>query len=335
MDETKIDPSWAILDSLEVARKVLEEEALALKLCAERLDFSFNQIVESIVSCSGRIVVTGIGKSGHVGRKLAATLSSTGTPSFFVHAAEAGHGDLGMIGNSDLIIAISYSGESEEVVNLVSFAHQCGLKIIGLTRCKSTTVGRITDFHISCAVDREACPLGVAPTSSTTLQLALGDAIAMASMLRRNFSLKDFARTHPFGQLGRRYFLKVRDVMQGLDQIPTASPTSRLLDILSLMAIGRTGALLVLEEGKLAGIFTDSDLRRLIAQSEGKFDTLSLQPLQNFMSKTPLSIESSQLASKALQMFEEKRISRIVCLDRGIPVGLLSLQDLLSRSFVL
>jgi len=320
---------WPLADALAVGQRVLAEEAQALQATATRLDTAFVQAVEALVNCKGRVVVSGVGKSGHVGRKMAATLASTGTPSFFVHAAEAGHGDLGMITQSDVVLVISNSGESEEVVNIASFAKRFGARIIGMTRSAESSVGRLADIHLNCAVSHEACPLGVAPTSSTTVQIALGDALAMAALAQRGFTTQDFARTHPLGQLGRHYYLRVRDVMQGVNEIPHAPPTARLMDVIPAMALGRMGAMLVLDEDALAGIFTDSDLRRLITQSAGQFDAKLLQPVGHFMTRNPLSIDAGQLASDALRIFEEKRISRLVCVDGKKAVGLLGWHDLL------
>lgn len=330
MSEAARSP-WPLADSLAVGQRVLMEEAQALQATAQRLDASFVQAVQALVECKGRVVVSGVGKSGHVGRKMAATLASTGTPSFFVHAAEAGHGDLGMITAHDVVVAISNSGESEEVVNIASFAKRFGALIIGMTRSAASSVGKLSDIHLDCTVSHEACPLGVAPTSSTTVQIALGDALAMAALARRGFTTQDFARTHPLGQLGRRYYLRVRDVMQGISEIPHAPPSARLMDVIPAMALGRMGAMLVLEGEALAGIFTDSDLRRLITQSAGQFDAKLDQPVGDFMTRNPLSIDAGQLASDALRIFEQKRISRVVCVEGTKAVGLLAWHNLLQH----
>jgi arabinose-5-phosphate isomerase len=320
---------WPLGDGLAVGRRVLREEAVALLATEQRLDETFSHAVDALLHCKGRVVVSGVGKSGHVGRKLAATLASTGTPSFFVHAAEAGHGDLGMITADDVLLVISNSGESEEVINIASFARRFGARIIGMTRSRSSSVGRLSDIHLDCSVSHEACPLGVAPTSSTTVQIALGDALAMATLATRGFTTEDFARTHPLGQLGRRYYLRVRDVMQGIRDIPHASPEARLMDVIPAMALGRMGAVLLLQGESLAGIFTDSDLRRLITQSAGHFDQKLTEPVGNVMTRNPLSIDSGQLASEALRVFEERRISRIVCVEGTKAVGLLAWHNLL------
>lgn len=324
-----VSEAWPLDDAVGIGRRVLVEEAAALTACAQRLDESFRQAVGLILNCVGRVVVSGVGKSGHVGRKIAATLASTGSPAFFVHAAEAGHGDLGMIAAEDVLIVLSNSGESEEVINIASFAKRFGSKIIAITSKPSSRLAQLGDIHLDIGVQREACPLGVAPTSSTTAQIAMGDALGMAALGLRGFTTQDFARTHPLGQLGRRYYLRVRDVMQGIDGIPKASPDARLMDVIPEMAIGRMGALLVLEGQALAGIFTDSDLRRLITQSAGHFDDKLLQPIGEFITRNPLTIDAGQLASEALQVFEQRRISRLVCVEEGRPVGLLAWHNLL------
>jgi arabinose-5-phosphate isomerase len=327
----KVDTPWPVDDVLAIGRRVLCEEADSLLNAANRLNFDFVHVVEAILGCIGRVVVSGVGKSGHVGRKIAATLASTGTPSFFVHAAEAGHGDLGMITSKDIVLVISNSGESEEVINIASFSKRFGAFVIGMTGRPTSSVANLCDLHLHTEVEKEACPLGVAPTTSTTLQLAIGDAIAMATLARRGFSTNDFARTHPLGQLGRRYYLRVSDVMQGIADVPSAPPNAKLKDVIPEMSIGRMGALLVLQENKLVGIFTDSDLRRLITKSNGYFDYKLELPIEQFVTRSPMTIEIGQLASEALRIFESKRVSRLVCTEGLKVVGLLAWQDILKH----
>ena len=317
-------------DLLKLGRDVLTEESQALLASAQKLDDQFLQAVDAMLKCEGRIVVSGVGKSGHVGRKIAATLASTGSPAFFVHAGEAGHGDLGMITEGDILLALSNSGETDELVNFVSFAKRFHVKVIGMTGKPNSAIAKLSDWHIDSGVKEEACPLGVAPTSSTTVQLALGDALAMAVLAARGFTTEDFARTHPMGALGRKYYLRVRDVMQPISEISHRQATALLSEVIPEMAIGRTGAILLLMGGdKLSGIFTDSDLRRLIVQSKGHFDEKLGQPVANFMTSRPLTIDTQTLASDALRVFEEKRISRIVCLENQRVVGLLGWHNLL------
>ncbi len=319
-------------DLLKLGRDVLAEESQAILDSADKLDQDFLRAVDLMLKCKGRIVVSGVGKSGHVGRKIAATLASTGSPAFFVHAGEAGHGDLGMITEGDVLVALSNSGETDELVNFVSFAKRFQVRVIGMTGKPTSAIAKLSDFHIDTGVKAEACPLGVAPTSSTTVQLALGDALAMAVVAARGFTTEDFARTHPMGALGRKYYLRVRDVMQPISEIPHRQANSLLKEVIPEMAIGRMGAILLLSgEDKLSGIFTDSDLRRLIVQSEGHFDEKLSLPVSNFMTSKPLTIDAQTLASDALRIFEEKRISRIVCLDNQRVVGLLGWHNLLQH----
>lgn len=322
---------WPISDTLAVGRRVLVEEANCLVSAADLLNGSFVDAVETILLCKGRVVVSGVGKSGHVGRKIAATFASTGTPAFFVHAAEAGHGDLGMITSKDIVIVISNSGESDEVINIASFSKRFGAFILGMTGRHDSRVAKLCNLHIHTKIDSEACPLGVAPTTSTTLQLAMGDALAMATLARRGFSTEDFARTHPLGQLGRRHYLRVKDVMQGIADVPYALPEARLKDVIPAMAIGRMGALLVLKDQALIGIFTDSDLRRLISQPDGNFHSRLEEPIERFVTRSPMTIETGQLASEALQLFEAKRISRLVCVESEKVLGLLAWHNLLEH----
>jgi arabinose-5-phosphate isomerase len=323
--------AWPQSDVLAIGRRVLNAEADCLASAANSLNNTFVDAVEAILLCKGRLVVSGVGKSGHIGRKIAATFASTGTPAFFVHAAEAGHGDLGMITSKDIVIAISNSGESEEVINITSFSKRFGAFVIGMTGRPESHIARLCDLHLHTEIESEACPLGVAPTSSTTLQLAMGDALAMATLARRGFGTEDFARTHPLGQLGRRYYLRVKDVMQGIANVPSSSPETRLKDAIPTMAIGRMGALLVLKDQSLVGIFTDSDLRRLIAQSESSFDSKLESPIDNFVTRSPMTIETEQLASEALLVFESKRVSRLVCVEGDKVLGLLAWHNLLEH----
>jgi len=322
---------WACDDPLAIGRRVLAEEAAALQRTAGVLGADFVAAVRAILGCRGRVVVSGVGKSGHVGRKVAATLASTGTPAFFVHAAEAGHGDLGMITADDIVLVISNSGESDEVVNIAAFARRFGARIVAMTGKPGSRVAQLADIHLDSSVTHEACPLGVAPTSSTTVQLALGDALAMAALAGRGFTTEDFARTHPLGQLGRQYYLRVRDVMQGMDEVPNCAPDTRLLDAIPEMATGRMGALLVLRGGVLEGLFTESDLRRLITGSGGQFDALLQRPVGDFVTRHPMTIGADRLASEALAVLEEKRVGRLVCVDGDKPVGLLAWHNLLQH----
>jgi arabinose-5-phosphate isomerase len=318
-------------DVLKLGRDVLIAEAQALLHCSSLLDHQFEACVRALVECEGKLVVTGVGKSGHVARKIAATFASTGTPAFFVHAGEAGHGDLGMITAKDILLAISNSGETEEVINFVSFAKRYGVKAIGMTGNAINQVAKLSDWQLNSEVLFEACPLGVAPTSSTTVQLALGDALAMCVLALRGFSKKDFAKTHPLGSLGRKYFLKVADIMEPIARIPHCESEATLQEVLPNMAIGRMGAILVVKDETLCGIFTDSDLRRLLVQFKDQIHEQLRLPIQQFMTASPLTIETKTLASDALRIFEAHRVSRVVCLENNKPVGILSLHNLLDN----
>jgi len=236
-----------------------------------------------------------------------------------------------MLTANDVLLAVTNSGETEEVINFVTFAKRFGVKIISITGKPESKVAKQSDWHLNASVATEACPLGIAPTSSTTVQLALGDALAMAVLAKRGFSTEDFARTHPLGSLGRRYFLKVKDVMESIDNIPHKEYTETLRNVIPAMAIGRAGAVVILDRGTLKGIFTDSDLRRLVADVNSNLELKIGQPIENFMTKSPLSIDQNTLASEALTIFEEKRISRIVCTDGKQVVGLLAWHDLLEH----
>lgn len=323
-------PTAADQDPLTLGRQVMQTEAAAISRAAERLDGAFSAAVEALIACQGRVVLTGVGKSGHIAKKIAATLASTGTPSFFVHPAEAGHGDLGMIVSGDVVIGISNSGESDEVVDLLTFAKQFGAKAIGISGNPESRLARLSDIHLDSGIDREACPLGIAPTASTAVQLALGDALAMAALSARGFTTKDFAARHPLGALGRRYFMRVKDVMRPVEEVPHCGPEMPLLQAISEISKTRVGALIVTDQtNQLAGIFTDSDMRRLITQHASEFSELLHEPVGNFITKNPKTIQVEELASEALRIFDEKRISRIVCMRGNDLAGLLSWHDLL------
>jgi arabinose-5-phosphate isomerase len=319
-------------DHLAIARQVLEIEQQAIAALSDRLDDRFCKAVDSLLECQGRVVVTGIGKSGHVGRKIAATLASTGCPAFFVHSAEAGHGDLGMITGQDVVLAISNSGETEEVVNLVVFAKRFGAYAICMTGRPGSSLTQCSDLALDASVEKEACPIGVAPTSSTTVQLALGDALAMAALSARGFSHDDFARTHPHGALGRRLYMRVRDVMKEIAQVPHLSKETPLLAAISEMATSRAGTIVVTDsESHLVGIFTDSDLRRLLVKSSQNLSVLQSLCLGDVITLHPHCISADHLASEALSLIETRHISRLVCMDGDKVVGLVSIHDLIEH----
>jgi len=315
----------------EAGLRTLRIEAQAILHAADRLGTEFDKAVDLIQHCKGRLVLGGIGKSGHIARKIGATFASTGTLAFFLHAAEAGHGDLGMVAPGDLLFLLSYSGETEEVVNLAHFGRRMGAGILGMSGHAGSSLSRASDLHLDCSVSQEACPLGVAPTASTTVQLALGDALAMAVLSARGFTQEDFARTHPHGALGRRLFLKVSDVMRPINEVPHLPSSTPLLQAVSEMAASRIGAVVALDNDALAGIFTDSDLRRLLAKNAQALQGLASLSLGDVASTKPMTVQSSALASETLKIFEDRHVSRLVCLDGTRPVGLLSLFDLLDH----
>lgn len=317
---------------LTIARQVLQAERDAIAALAGRLDHHFAQGVDCLLECQGRVVVTGIGKSGHIGRKIASTLASTGCPAFFVHSAEAGHGDLGMITGQDVVLAISNSGETEEVINLVVFAKRFGAFAICMTGGLGSRLAKCSDIVLDASVEKEACPIGAAPTSSTTVQLALGDALAMAALSARGFSKDDFARTHPNGALGRRLFMRVRDVMSDIAEVPHLDRNLPLLVAVSEMAASRAGTIVVTdEEGRLAGIFTDSDLRRLLVKYSHDLNGLQSLTIFDVITAHPLSIDVDHLASEALGVIESCKISRLVCMEGDRVAGLISIHDLIEH----
>lgn len=308
------------------AQRVLEIEARALHALAARIDDSFARAVDLILRCEGRTVVSGIGKSGHVGTKIASTLASTGTPAFFVHPAEASHGDLGMITAQDVMVALSNSGESAELLAIVPLAKRRGARVIAITGNPRSSLAREADVHLDAAVAEEACPLGLAPTASTTAALALGDALAVALLEARGFSQEDFARSHPGGRLGRRLLTHVRDVMRTGDALPMvtreASLSAAVLEI-SRKGMGMTA---IVDPGnQVAGIFTDGDLRRALDRD---LDLRTLR-IEQVMKTGPRSIEPDRLAVEAVRLMEEFHISQILVVDaQGVLVGALNTHDL-------
>ncbi|MBL8485611.1 MAG: KpsF/GutQ family sugar-phosphate isomerase [Rhodocyclaceae bacterium] len=309
-----------------MARRVLRIEAEAVLALAERLGGEFDRAVDTVLNCRGRVVVSGIGKSGHVARKVAATLASTGTPAYFVHAAEAVHGDLGMITRDDVLIAISNSGENDELLTIVPLVKRQGGRLIAITGNADSSLAGEADIHLDARVREEACPLNLAPTASTTAALALGDALAVALLDARGFSADDFARTHPGGALGRRLLTHVRDVMRGaeaLPRVPAGTPVPRALLEMSRGGLGMT----IVEDadGRLAGIFTDGDLRRSLE----RLGDLREVPVQQLMTATPHWIGPERLAVEAVEKMERLRINQLLVLDGGgRVVGALNMHDL-------
>ncbi|MBA4740313.1 MAG: KpsF/GutQ family sugar-phosphate isomerase [Burkholderiales bacterium] len=316
---------------IDYARQVLEIEAKTLVELSERLDDSFTQACEMLLTCKGRIVVSGIGKSGHIGRKISSTLSSTGSPSFFVHPAEASHGDLGMVTKEDIVIAISYSGESPELNLITPALKREGTKVIAITGNKNSTLSELADLVLECRVSDEACPLGLAPTSSTTATLALGDAIAIALLRAKGFTEKEFARSHPGGSLGRRLLTRVSDLMKMGDEFPKVTPNTNIQKIVVEMTSKKLGMTAVMDNEKLVGIITDGDLRRALQK------TKSLENLtgRDMMTSQPRTIKGTTLAAEALQIMEKRSVNQLIVVnDLGGPCGVLGMHDLLKAKIL-
>jgi arabinose-5-phosphate isomerase len=318
--------------SLALARRVLDIEATAITALARRLDDSFVRALDILLACKGRVVVSGIGKSGHIARKIASTFASTGTPAFFVHAAEASHGDLGMITAADCLVAISYSGESAELLTIVPILKRQGAKLIAITGRPESILATLADVHLDARVDVEACPNNLAPTASTTATLALGDALAVAALDARGFGPDDFARSHPGGALGRRLLTHVADVMRTGDALPTVGLDASLLTaLLESSKKGMAMTAIVAADGSVAGIFTDGDLRRLI---EHTHDFSDLR-VADVMHRSPRSIGPDRLAAEAADLMESHRINQLLVVDdAGRLVGALHIHDLTNAKVI-
>ncbi|MEW6165335.1 MAG: KpsF/GutQ family sugar-phosphate isomerase [Pseudomonadota bacterium] len=318
--------------TLALARRVLAIEAEALNRISARLDGNFTRAVALVLECHGRVVVSGLGKSGHVGRKIAATMASTGTPAYFVHAAEAVHGDLGMITRDDVLIALSNSGENDELLTIVPLVKRQGGKLIAITGNAGSSLAQEADVHLDARVDEEACPLNLAPTASTTAALALGDALAVALLDARGFGADDFARSHPGGALGRKLLTHVRDVMQPGDRIARvgiATPVPEALVAISRGAMGMTAVLDA--DGRLAGIFTDGDLRRALE----KLGDLRQVAVGDVMTRNPRTLGPDRLAVEAVEMMERFKVNQLLVTDAaGQLVGALNMHDLFRAKVV-
>ena len=313
-------------ESLAIARQVLVTEAAALtKLAAEFDEEALSAALTMLLKCPGRIVCTGMGKSGIIGKKLAGTLASTGTPAFFLHPAEAGHGDLGMIVDGDVVVALSHSGETEELVALLPAMRRLEVGLIALVGEAMSTLAREADVVLHVAIDNEACPMGLAPTASTTAALALGDALAMALLNERGFGPEDFASFHPRGSLGRR-LLRVNSIMHSGEQVPLVRSGSSVRDAVREISAKRLGMTVVVDEaGEVAGIVTDGDLRRWLGSADAPHE-LSVDAC---MTRSPVSIEADALATEALKLLEERRITVLIVTDSsGAFAGVVHLHDL-------
>jgi arabinose-5-phosphate isomerase len=318
--------------ALDLAREVLNIEAAAVQALAARIDENFLRALDVILRCEGRVIVSGMGKSGHIARKIAATLSSTGTPAYFVHPGEASHGDLGMVTSKDVIIALSYSGESEELLTIVPVIKRQGARLISMTGKPASSLAQAADVHLNAAVDREACPMGLAPTASTTAALALGDALAVALLDAKGFGAEDFARSHPGGNLGRRLLTHVRDIMRSGERLPMVREDAMLGDAILEISNKGVGMTAIVDAGqRVLGIYTDGDLRRTL---EKKLD-FNATPVRAVMSADPRCIGPDALAAEAVQVMEQYNISQILVVDgQHKLVGALNMHDLLHAKVI-
>ncbi|WP_373741172.1 SIS domain-containing protein [Neisseria sp.] len=317
---------------LDWARDVLDTEAAALREIAAGLDGNFACAAAALLQCRGRVVVTGMGKSGHVGRKIAATMASTGTPAFFVHPAEAAHGDLGMIVDGDAVLALSNSGESDEILALVPALKRKQTTLVCITSNPKSSMAKHADIHITASVSKEACPLGLAPTSSTTAVLALGDALAVVLLKARSFTPEDFALSHPAGSLGRRLLLTVADIMHTGDGLPAVTEGTLLKTAIVRMSEKGLGMLAVTDgSGRLKGVFTDGDLRRLFQQR----DNFAGLAVEDIMHPNPKTITADKLATEALKQMQQNQINGLLVTDSdGLLQGALNMHDLLAARIV-
>jgi len=310
----------------ETARKVLEIESQAILDLRDRIDASFDRAVEILLTCGGRVVVTGMGKSGLIGQKISATLSSTGTPSLFLHPAEAIHGDLGRIVQGDVVLAISHSGDTQELLALLPSVKRIGAPLVAMTGNPRSALAQAADVHLDVSIREEACPLGLAPTASTTAALAMGDALGMALLERRGFTVEDYAVLHPGGKIGKK-LLRIQDVMHTGDEVPRVATAATMRDVLFEMTRKRLGMTTVNEaDGRLAGIISDGDLRRLM---ERHGDRVLERTAGECMTRNPVTIAPHELATRALDLMEERRITSLLVMGSDAQVtGVVHLHDL-------
>ena len=317
---------------LDWARDVLNTEAEGLHEIAAALDDNFVRAAEALLHCKGRVVIAGMGKSGHIGRKMAATMASTGTPAFFVHPAEAAHGDLGMIVDHDVVVAISNSGESDEIAAIIPALKRKNITLICITAHPTSTMARHADIHITAAVSKEACPLGLAPTSSTTAVMALGDALAVVLLQARAFTPDDFALSHPAGSLGKRLLLRVADIMHKDEALPAVLLGTPLKEAIVRMSEKGLGMLAVTDaEGRLKGVFTDGDLRRLFQER----DSFAGLKVDDIMHASPKTISADRLATEALKAMQSGHVNGLLVVkENGVLIGALNMHDLLMARIV-
>ncbi len=318
---------------LDIAKKVLKTEAEAVHALIERLNSDFEKAVDILFASKGRVVVSGMGKSGLVGKKIAATLASTGTPAFFLHPAEASHGDLGMVTERDVIIAISNSGETDELTGLIPFLKRFGIKLISMTGNPGSSLSKASDVTLDVSVLEEACPMGIVPTASTTATMAMGDAIAVALLVKRGLNEKDFAFFHPSGTIGKRLFITVKDLMHTGDRLPVVSADTPMSRAVIEMSSKRLGHTIVIDKDKrITGVITDGDVRRGLEKWRKKFFEMTAEKI---MTKKPKTISGEDLAAKALSIMEGRSITALIIPDAaGRPVGIIHLHDILKQGIV-
>ncbi len=321
------------IEIIEIARKVLKTEADAVASLTEKLDSNFERVIDLIYACHGRVIVTGMGKSGLVGKKIAATLASTGTPSFFMHPAEASHGDLGMVTSDDVIIAISYSGETEELLGIIPFLKRFNVGLIAITGNLQSTLSRSADVTLDISVKEEACPMGIVPTASTTAAMAVGDAIAVALLIRRGFKEEDFALFHPRGSLGKKLLIKVSDLMHTGDALPLTPPDVPMISAVMEISTKRLGMTIIADSNKkILGIVTDGDIRRGIQRWGKNFFDMTAEEV---MTRNPRTISAEELAAKAVSVMERHSITSLLVPDgEGRALGVIHLHDILRQGIV-
>lgn len=326
------------IDRIKKGREVLDAESRALAELALSLNEAFSNAVASILKGSGKVAVTGMGKSGHVARKIAATLSSTGTPAFFLHPGEAVHGDLGVLDRGDTVLALSKSGETQEILDLLPLLKRIGIPVVSMVCERDSSLARLSEVVLLIPVSREAGPLGIAPTTSTTSMLAMGDALAMVLLEERSFDVGDFARLHPGGMLGRRYYLKVADLMHAGDALPVVTPGTPLKEVIMEMTAKKLGIAAVTDDGnRILGILTDGDLRRILENRtidsiRGSFLD---ERVEGFMTRSPVSVRGELLASEAVALMESRKVSQLLVIDEnGCLEGILHFHDCLRAKVV-
>jgi arabinose-5-phosphate isomerase len=316
----------------QLALDVIQIEQQAIAELTQYIDQNFEDACHLMFTCKGRVIIVGMGKSGHIGGKIAATLASTGTPSFFVHPGEASHGDLGMITSDDVVLTISHSGETGEVLAIVPVIKRIGAKLISMTGNPSSTLAKLGDIHLCVAVSQEACPLGLAPTSSTTATLVMGDALAVALLNARGFTADDFALSHPGGSLGKRLLLRLSDIMHTGERLPIVKTNAKIKDALVEMSLKGLGMTAVIDDnGQLKGLFTDGDLRRILDERIDIHQDL----IESVMINNPTVAHQDMLAAEGLKIMEDKKINGLIIVnDNNTPIGAMNMHDLLKSGLI-